>query len=372
MPGGHISSIILKLAAPCNLNCSYCYVYNHEDSSFLLRPKFLTDEIFDATLSAMREYCARRDRHTMSITFHGGEPTLIGAENFARLAARARKRLGHRLAGMTIQTNATLLDDRWVEVFRRYDVQVGISLDGPKEVNDAVRVDHAGRGTHARTLAGLRRAQDAGLQPSVLCVVNPGHSGIDIYRYFLSLGVTRMDFLLPDVSHDNKPRLYGRFDATPVADYLIPIFDSWFGDDDPEIKVRLFWGLLRLLMGGKSETDCFSNPLMGYLVVETDGSIEALDALRVCEEGLGRSNLNVLRNGFDDLHLGLPVVYQLVHQGVPLSPACQACSERDVCGGGYLPHRYSRANGFDNPSVWCADILKLLAHIRHRVAEVEA
>ncbi|HVG38600.1 MAG TPA: hypothetical protein VM870_04895 [Pyrinomonadaceae bacterium] len=110
---------------------------------------------------------------------------------------------------------------------------------------------------------------------------------------------------------------------------------------------------------------------MGYLVVETDGSIEALDALRVCEDGIARSSLNVLRNGFDDLHLGLPLVHQLIHQGVPLPAACQICPEKDVCGGGYLPHRYARANGFDNPSVWCADILKLITHIRRRIVEVD-
>ena len=43
---------------------------------------------------------------------------------------------------------------------------------------------------------------------------------------------------------------------------------------------------------------------------------------------------------------------------------------RHLPGGGHLPHRYSRANGFDNPSVWCADILKVIAHIRHRLAEL--
>jgi uncharacterized protein len=77
--------------------------------------------------------------------------------------------------------------------------------------------------------------------------------------------------------------------------------------------------------------------------------------------------LNVARNGFDDLHLGLPLVNRLVHEGVSLSAQCQACAERDVCGGASLTTRYAKANGFDNPSVWCADMLELIAHIRARV-----
>jgi uncharacterized protein len=176
-----------------------------------------------------------------------------------------------------------------------------------------------------------------------------------------------LNFLLPDVSHDNKERFYGGRGPTPVADYLIPAFDAWFDDDDPNFRIRLFWGVIRMIMGGEGETDAFGNPLMSYVVVETDGAIEPLDALRACDDGITRNSLNVQRNGFDELHLGQPLLHRIVHEGMPLSALCQACRERDVCGGGYLPHRYARATGFDNPSVWCADILKLLTHIRSRI-----
>jgi uncharacterized protein len=54
-------------------------------------------------------------------------------------------------------------------------------------------------------------------------------------------------------------------------------------------------------------------------------------------------------------------------EGMPLPQACKLCHERDTCSGGYLPHRYSDSRGFDNPSVWCADILKIFALIRTRL-----
>jgi uncharacterized protein len=92
----------------------------------------------------------------------------------------------------------------------------------------------------------------------------------------------------------------------------------------------------------------------------------------VCEDGIARSGLNVRQLGFDDLALGLPLVHRAVHQGFPLCAHCLACPEREVCGGGYLPHRYARATGFDNPSVWCADILALVAHIRERIGVARA
>jgi uncharacterized protein len=364
---GTIHNVILKLAALCNLNCSYCYVYNHEDQSFQERPKFISDEVFERTLMVISDYCGQRDQHGIAITFHGGEPTLIGPERFGRLAKKARDYLGKRLRGLSMQTNATLINDAWIDVFQRYEVQVGVSLDGSASVNDTFRVDHSGRGSYEKAVAGLAQLQKSGLDPGLLCVINPGLSGIDTFRHFRSLGIQRMNFLMPDASHDSKQRLYGHFGPTPVAEYLIPIFDNWFDRDDPNIKITLFTDLLRLLMGGEPETDAFGNATMSYVVIETDGSIEALDTLRVCEANIASSGLSVLRNGLDDLRFGRPLVYRAIHEGFPLATACSRCPERNICGGGYLPHRYARANGFDNPSVWCADILKLLGHIRERL-----
>lgn len=126
----------------------------------------------------------------------------------------------------------------------------------------------------------------------------------------------------------------------------------------------MFWDLLRKLMGGDSETDAFGNPRMGYAIVESDGSIEPLDALKVCDSELTQMGLNVLTHSFDDTPLGRPLLHALVNDGLPLPDACQPCPERKVCAGGYLPNRFSKARGFNNPSVWCADILKLIAHIR--------
>ena len=212
-----IHSVILKIAALCNLNCSYCYVYNHEDKGYLQRPRFIADDTFDAALRAIAAYCDRRSGHTVSITFHGGEPTLIGAERFDALATRAKQTLGDSLGGLSIQTNATLIDEDWLNVFGRHRVQVGVSLDGPRATNDMHRVDHAGHGSYDRALEGLAALQQRGLDPGVLCVVNPRMSGLEVYRHFRSLGLQRMDFLLPDATHDSGAAV--GIGAMPVANY---------------------------------------------------------------------------------------------------------------------------------------------------------
>lgn len=363
--GAPLDSLIVKLAAPCNLDCTYCYVYNHEDHAWRDRPKHMPDDVFDAMLERTREYCTAHGSR-MSFVFHGGEPTLVGAKRFDELVVRARRVLGDRLDKVAMQTNGTLLDDEWATTLKQHHVSVGVSIDGPAEIHDRARVDHAGRGSHADVVAGIRLLQRHQVSYGVICVIDPTADGAQTYRYLRSLDIRHIHFLLPHVSHDNKERFYGDVGArTPIGDFLVAAFDEWLEEDDPNVQVLAFWGLLRTMMGGPGWKDDFGNPLTPYLIVETDGAIEALDSLKVCDHGINHGGgLNVLRDGFEDLRRGSGLLHKAVHEGFALCAQCRECPEAKVCGGGYLPARYSRENGFDNPTVWCEDIYGLLQHIR--------
>lgn len=326
----------------------------------------MTEEVFTKLATRIEEYCDANPGHRMEMVFHGGEPMLIDPKQVDRFARIISERLQGRVS-VGMQSNATLVTDEWIEVLKRHNVQVGVSIDGPPEYHDLVRIDHAGRGSYDQTVKGLLRLQEAGVLSGVLTVINPGHSGLGIYKHLRSLSMRKLNFLLPDATHDSKQVFYGGFGPTPIADYLIPIFDEWFAADDPDVQVRIFEEIIKSMLGGFTHSEVIGNHPENYLVIDTDGSIQANDALKVCEEGISESGLNVSQHGFNDLHLGLPLVHRLVSEGVPLSSKCQACPERDVCGGGGVPHRYAKANGFDNPSIWCEDLLKLITHIRSQV-----
>ncbi|HEU4510498.1 MAG TPA: radical SAM protein [Pyrinomonadaceae bacterium] len=361
-----IKGLVVKIAQRCNLNCSYCYMYQHADQSWRQRPPFMSEETFGHLLTRIEEYCDGRPGREMNLTFHGGEPMLIGPERFDRIVSMAKEKLKDRVS-LGMQTNGTLVNDEWIEVLKRHNLRVGVSLDGPPEIHDLARFDHAGRGSYHQTIEGLQKLRENRVFSCVLTVINPGQSGLEIYRHIRSLGVKNMNFLLPDVTHDSRRLFYPDFDATPISDYLIPIFDAWFDEDDPTVMIRLFDAILTGLLGGSTNFEAIGNHCENYLVIDTDGNIQANDALKVCDSGISESGLNVARHGFNDLHLGLPLVNRLVHEGLSLSAQCQACPERDVCGGGAVTTRYAKANGFDNPSVWCADMLALIGHIRARV-----
>ncbi|WP_326548113.1 radical SAM protein [Mycolicibacterium sp. ND9-15] len=302
-----VGQLVLKVVSACNLNCSYCYVYHGKDVGFRNRPGLLSEELTGVLIARIKEYCAKRPGHRIGVCLHGGEPLLLGHERFRALVERLRGEVGSALGSLSVQTNATLIDAEWATLLKELRISVSVSLDGPLEINDVARVDHMGRGSTDRTLAGISHLMDAGVHVAVLSVVHPGANGADTYHYLRSIGVTDFDFLLPDVTHDDWRARYGTYGPTPVADYLLPALDAWLAEDNPDVSVRSFSDIFRLIMGDTGTTDAFGGGPMPYAIIETDGSIEANDVLRVCEGALNHTGLNITSHGFDDLHQASPL-----------------------------------------------------------------
>jgi uncharacterized protein len=358
-------NFVLKVASRCNLNCSYCYVYNRGDSSWRKRPKLMPDEVYLATLERIRRHCEQSGQQTAQIAFHGGEPCLAGPDRLDWWCTTAEDVLSSTVdLRFAIQTNGTLLDERWTRVFRTHRFEVGVSMDGPREIHDRERVTHAGRGSYDAVARGLGLLRDGGVPFGVLAVVPLGADGIEVHRHFLGLGVEWIDYLLPQLTYETVGPVRAEYGPTPGADFLLPILEHWWADESVRVRIRLMWTMARLILGGESRLDMLGNPPLRYLFVEGDGSIEGLDVLRVCEHGLADTGLNVRSHNFADVASLDELHSQAIFTGVPLPSGCRACPEAATCGGGYLSHRYSRARGFDNPSVWCADLLLLFGRLR--------
>jgi uncharacterized protein len=356
---------VLKTASRCNLNCSYCYVYNKGNDSWRGRPALMPDHVFDASVERIRRYCERSGQPTVSVSFHGGEPCLIGPERFAERCGRLRRELGDRdRLRLVLQTNGTLLDDEWAEVIEAYNVDVGVSVDGAEEVHDAHRVDHGGRGSYRRVRRGLAALTEAGLPFSILSVIQLGSDGLAAHRHLLSLEPAGINYLFPDYTHDTFTPVRRSYGATPCWDFLRPIFDDWVASWPPTLMVPLFWNVIRLVMGADSNLDVLGNDRLPFAFIHADGAIEALDVLGVCGADVAATGLNVLSSDFADIAAVSDFHRATMFVGTALPEGCRSCLERDTCGGGYLPHRHSRERGFDNPSVWCADLLAFFGHVR--------
>jgi uncharacterized protein len=101
-------------------------------------------------------------------------------------------------------------------------------------------------------------------------------------------------------------------------------------------------------------------------VVDTDGSIKQLDSLSSAYAGAADTGLHVFTDSFDAA-LDHPTTVARQIGADALAPQCQVCPVMRICGGGLYPHRYRNGEGFRHPSVYCADLMRVISHVRDRV-----
>ena len=360
-------TFLVKVASRCNINCSYCYIYNRADERWKRQHAYLDASTAQTAFGRIAEHVKAHGKDSAAIIFHGGEPLLAGAqrlERYARLIAAAFQDLDTRLT-VGMQSNGLLFTERLGDLMLRFGISIGISLDGPPAINDKARVDHRGKPTSKeleRKLALLTSPAYRRLFTGFLTVIDIESDPVEVVEYLLSFSPPSIDFLFPLDNFDRRPPGKESFEATPYGDWLIRAYDYW-STQDTSTRIRIFENLLGLSAGSRSIVETFGTDPVDLVVVESNGEIEGVDSLKAVFNGATALGFNVFEHTFDDVssHVAVKARQAGVHG---LSATCRDCSVVGVCGGGYYPHRYSRASGFASPSIYCHDIAKLIHHLQ--------
>jgi uncharacterized protein len=365
-----LSQFVLKVHSRCDLACDHCYVYEGADQSWHGRPLAISGEVISWTARRIAEHAANHGLGTVQVVLHGGEPLLAGPAKLGQIATELRSALrGVSRLDLRIHTNGVLLDEGFCELFAEHDIRVGISVDGDRVANDRHRRYADGRSSYdkvMRAIGLLRTGRFRDLYAGLLCTIDIANDPLVVYDSLMELDPPRIDFLLPHATWENPPaRAPGADDQ--YANWLIAIFDRWLGTGGP-VQVRTFDSIISTLTGGDSLTEALGLAPAALVVIETDGTYEQVDSLKTAFDGAPVTGLNVFDHSLDTVaqHPGILARQQ------GLAGLCQTCQECPVvtsCGGGLYTHRYRAANGFANPSVYCADLLKLVTHISSRLPQ---
>jgi uncharacterized protein len=362
---GPVDTIIVKLAARCNLGCTYCYWFR--DAAVLDAPRRLTEAAEAAFVERLRTHLTLHRIERMTLVLHGGEPLLFGKRRFAGLCQALRQ--VERDTGIDVlldlTTNGVLIDEEWAALCAHFDVNVTVSIDGPAMLHDRWRPDLAGRPTHARVVAGIAQLRAVGLEPGILAVCDPTTSPVVLFEHIVDdLGCSEFDVLMPDATHDdpsNRP-------AGELARWYRDAFDLWFdGPYAGRVRVRFFDAALRALTGAWSGVESIGYGPVAGVTLTTDGSLEVHDVVRITGNGSTSSPLNVLDNEIDDIRSS-PLWQELWDASLELCSTCVTCPWHDACGGGHIASRWSSERRFDNPSVHCEELQAILEHYWCRVA----
>ena len=360
-------NIVFKISERCNLKCDYCYFFFGGDETWKLHPPVVPENVIE-NLGAFSARAARdQGLETITLIFHGGEPLLMRRPKFAEMCDRLRSHENGFRFHFGMQTNGVLVDDEWIALFERYQVSVGVSLDGPRAANDMHRLDHQGRSSYDRTVAGLRRLQGAAAQgkvsvPGLLCVINPAVEGGQAYRHFAhDLGVTKMSFLTPDYTWDSG---VGESVIRGVERFLLASLRAWLADKSPKIRIRVFSELLSALVDPHAMelVQTYRDDYRNIISVSSNGDLGPEDTLRTLDPRFRLMGLNVAKNDLREL-IESDAWREQADAATVRPEGCRGCGWWKICKAGRPINRYSKSQGFSNPSLYCSGLKDVYSEI---------
>jgi uncharacterized protein len=370
--------------ATCNLDCKYCF--------FLSKERLYPGDRFrmtDQTLEAyIRQLLDAQPDGEVNVAWQGGEPTLMGLEFFQRSVAYVEK---HRRSGQrilhTMQTNGTLLTDEFCAFLKQHNFLVGLSVDGPKALHDAYRVNKGGAGTFDQVMRGFERLRAHEVDVNILCTVHAANADhpLEVYRYFRDeLQATFMQFipiveratpeLLPLANQGwgerpgaNRP-LYTQqgglvtertVGAEQFGRFLIGIFDEWVRRDVGTVFVQTFDVALGSWVG-QHNLCIFSPTCGGALALEHNGDVYSCDHFVEPDYLLGNIHetpLVQLVSSRQQIAFGRAKLDSLPR-------FCQACDVRFACHGECPRNRFiATPDGEPGLNYLCAGYKMFFKHI---------
>lgn len=288
--------------AACNLGCKYCFFLSKENLYPERESPLMDEALLDTYLRQLMESSPGPQ---VQVAWQGGEPMLRGLDFYRRSVELAEKyRQPHQSVLHTMQTNGTLIDDQWAAFFKEHGYLVGLSIDGPRAMHDAYRIDRKGQGTFDAVMRGWECLRRHGVDTNVMCTIHAANQDhpLEVYRFFRDDLQARYIQLIPIVEratehtiafanqgwggHRGVDRPLYRQEGSLVTArtvsaegfgrFLNAIFDEWVRQDVGRVFVTTFDVALGSWLG--QHNACVVAPTCGAaLTMEHNGDVYSCD-----------------------------------------------------------------------------------------------
>lgn len=326
-----VSVMFKPSSSLCNMRCRYCFYHSLAEGRELPFRGMMSEATLDTALTKIFGYA---DGAPVSLSFQGGEPLLAGKEFFRRAAQLvAERNIRRSPVFVGVQTNGTLIDEEWCDIFVENGWLVGLSLDGDEEAN-RYRVYADGSPAFGRTLEAARLMQRRGVNFNVLCVVTKqvAQNIERIYRFFKSGKFRFLQFipvLKPLNGNVDDPSMY--LDGEVYGSYLRRLFDLYKADmmRGEYTSVRQLDNFVALANFRRAEQCGMNGGCSQQFVIEGDGAVYPCDFYCLDEYCLG----NVNEDDFDRIASN-PIAVRFVGESREYPDKCKRCRWFMMCRGG--------------------------------------
>ncbi|MEK7575789.1 MAG: radical SAM protein [Patescibacteria group bacterium] len=352
--------LILPVGLTCNLRCKYC-TNNSQRNFFNPALKVMEEKILYRIFSETKPLIDRNKK--LTIIWNGGESTLAGLD-FYRMAVELEKEIfKNQEIENGIQTNGTLIDDEWCEFFKKENFAPSISLDGPSWMHNRLRVDSQNNGTYDRVFKSYQLMKSYDLRVGILGVITPYNVDYpeEIMNWLKENNINNWDFLLSFEPPESDAGL--TINNLKATDFMIRLFDAWFNEDNPKIRIRTFRDVIRSELGNKPTLCSWQRGCLKFISFDNLGNAFLCTKFHIYPEtGYG----NILEQSLENILSSqkVEIINQTVYDG---QHECRKCQWVNSCGGGCSFIRYALHKKFNAPFMYCGARKTLFQHIRKRI-----
>ncbi len=348
-------TVVIKPTRNCNLRCKYCSV--GEPNSSRLRvdeAKIIVDKIV-----------RREPKSRTKFIWHGGEPLLMGIEFYKEIVAFQAdlRAAGYRISNC-VQTNGTLINNEWADFFRKHDFGVGLSIDGPKEINDLTRIFGKGIGAFDKIQSGTRVLDAHGIKYGFLVVISQ-YNATRIDEIIDFMKENKMRFKLVAVSpigraSEAKDEIMMTGDT--FSESQLRLFQRWLDEGDDGQRAALWKYMVPVLTGEPVECIFLEDCQQGFIGVDSSG--DAYPCGRFCG---GKQFLfgNLLTDSFEQVW-DSEARLKLVSRAANPPEQCQGCDYRRICNGG-CPLQGLLSGGLDQPDYNCEQYRRIFGTMEQKI-----
>lgn len=342
----HQTLVVLQPTTFCNIDCQYCYLPDRSKTQRMSIDvvRRVASEIFSSDLV----------KEPFVFLWHIGEPLAAPLSSYEEAFAEiARLSQEHKRGyALSFQTNATLLNEAWIDLIKRHHINMGISLDGPAFLHDRQRVTRNKKGTHAAVLKGARLLQAHQIPFTAISVLTDFSLDYpdEYFAFFYENGIEQVGFNIDEIQGIHT--MTSLADSQAVTRYkrflarLLQLSDQYQGS----IKFREVWTNLRILTQGSSDPYNTTNKPWRILNVDATGNFSTFCPELISARSEKYDDFvmgNILKDNLADLTAN--PVFQRVHREIEdgLALCKETCSYWNFCGGGSPSNKFFEHGRFD-------------------------
>ena len=324
-----LDAVLIKpVSDECNLQCTYCYQGIDQER--------INGKMSLTTLETVLREVLSMKHGKLSFAWHGGEPLLRGLDFYKKAMEYQRKYNIHNInISNSIQTNGILINQDWIDFFKKENFVIGISLDGNISQHDFYRVDKQGKGSYEKVAESISALINNNLIPNCITVINSTHIGKakEFFNSILSLGLKKFD-IHPSFGF-NGPNDKTNIAIKDYCEFMYEIFQLWINKNDYSVRIRVFDEFFKTFIGEKSDICYYSGTCSKIIAFNADGV--AIPCTRPFDNEWQFGN--ILENPLKEILVSEKwKLFKLFEKkGQQYS---KDCKWENICFGGCPQHRY--------------------------------